>query len=89
MGPTEVDRITEGLGDCESLSDLVEQYIHNNDEVGGRIWLLAELRSGACVSEESSCIFVAVSVFRSGTDKPQLHVRSTVRSDVLEASTCF
>lgn len=43
QGIAEVDRIIETQGDCESLSDLVEYYIHNSDDV----WLLAALRIGA------------------------------------------
>lgn len=43
-----------------TLPDLLEDYIHNSDDVGGRIWLLAALKSGAGVSEDSSCIFDAV-----------------------------
>lgn len=45
----EVDEGIESFGDYESLPDLVEHYMHNSDDVEGRIWLLAALKTGAQV----------------------------------------
>lgn len=50
LGPAEVDRVIESSGNFESLSDFVEYYIHNSDDIEGRIWLLAVLKSQAHVS---------------------------------------
>lgn len=41
LGIAEVDKVVETEGDCESLTDLIEQYIHNSDDVEGPIWLLS------------------------------------------------
>lgn len=86
LGIAEVERVVESPGDSQSLSDLVEYYIHNSENVEGRIWLLAALRSGADVSEDSSCIFDAVS--RPSSER-QLDVTSSVKCDVLEAVDVF
>lgn len=82
----EVDKVIESSGDCESLSDLVEYFIHNSDDVEGRIWLLAALRGGAGVSENSSCIFEAVS---SQGSEGELDVTCPVKCDFLESVDVF
>jgi len=89
MGVAEVARIIESSGDFGSLSDLVEEYLHNSNDVEGRIWLLAALRTRADISDDSSCIFDAVSGFRPRWEGTPLVVRSAVRCDILEAVDVF
>jgi len=89
LGFAEVDKIIETTGDIDSLSDLIEYYIHNSDDVEGRIWLLATLKTAARMSENSSSIFDAVSGLPPLIEGPQLDVISTVKCDVLEAVDVF